>query len=85
MHDFIKLSTSTNAEALAGVYVENGIFPMKYFDDALHVAITSINKIGILVSWNFTHLVKVKTRKMIALINAIQNLNPVEIVSPPEL
>jgi predicted nucleic acid-binding protein len=82
---FNKLSVRENAETLAGIYVENGIFPMKYFDDALHVAIASINKIGILASWNFTHLVKVKTRRMIALINAIQNFNSVEIVSPLEL
>jgi hypothetical protein len=52
---------------------------------ALHVAIVSSNKIGILASWNFTHLVKVKTRRMVGLINAVHNFNSVEIVSPLEL
>jgi predicted nucleic acid-binding protein len=82
---FKKLPISANAETLASMYVENGIFPLKYFDDALHVAIASINKISVLISWNFTHLVKIKTRRMVALINAVQNFNPVEIVSPLEL
>jgi hypothetical protein len=37
------------------------------------------------LSWNFTHLVKVRTRRMVALINAIHNYIPVEIITPPEI
>ena len=82
---FTVLPNTDIAKRLAGVYVEQGIFPEKYFDDALHVAIASTNQIGILLSWNFTHLVKVKTRRMVALVNAMENYMPVEIISPPEL
>jgi hypothetical protein len=83
--NFTLLSIASDAQNLANIYVENEIFPEKYSDDALHVAIASVNQIGILLSWNFTHLVKVKTRRMVALINAIYNYNPVEIITPPEL
>ena len=65
--------------------IKNEIFPEKYSADALHTALASTNQIGILLSWNFTHLVKVKTRRMVALINTIHNYNPVEIITPPEL
>ena len=82
---FHVLSVSENAKTLAKSYIEQGIFPEKYFSDALHVAIASINQIGILLSWNFTHLVKMKTRRMVALINAVENYMPVEIIAPPEL
>jgi hypothetical protein len=51
----------------------------------MHVALASTNGIGILLSWNFTHLVKIKTRRMISLINAQENYPAVEIISPPEL
>ena len=83
--DFIVLTISKEAKELAHIYVKQGIFPEKYFDDALHVALTSINQVGILLSWNFTHLVKLKTRRMVSIVNLAENIIPVEIVSPPEL
>ena len=83
--DFSVLKLSKEAEKLADIYVKQEIFPEKYFDDALHVAQASVNQIGILVSWNFTHLVKLKTRRMVAIVNLSTNFIPVEIVSPPEL
>jgi len=83
--DFVVLKISKEAEELAQIYVKQGVFPEKYFDDALHVALTSVNQIGILLSWNFTHLVKLKTRRMVSIVNLAENIMPVEIVSPPEL
>ena len=83
--DFIVLKISKDVEELAQIYVKQGIFPEKYFDDALHVALTSVNQIGVLLSWNFTHLVKLKTRRMVSIVNLAENIMPVEIVSPPEL
>ena len=83
--DFIVLKVSKQAEDLAQIYLKQGIFPERYFDDALHVALASVNQIGILLSWNFTHLVKLKTRRMVSIVNLAENIMPVEIVSPPEL
>jgi predicted nucleic acid-binding protein len=83
--NFTLLPVTDDVQYLAKEYIENEIFPEKYSADALHVALASINQIGILLSWNFTHLVKIKTRRMVALINAIHNYNPVEIIAPPEL
>jgi predicted nucleic acid-binding protein len=83
--DFIVLKISKEAEKLAEVYIKNGIFPEKYFDDALHVALASVNQIGILLSWNFTHLVKLKTRRLVSIVNLTENIMSVEIASPPEL
>jgi predicted nucleic acid-binding protein len=83
--NFISLSINDDVQYLTKEYIENKIFPEKYSDDALHVALASTNQIGILLSWNFTHLVKVRTRRMVALINAIHNYNSVEIIAPPEL
>ena len=83
--DFIVLKVSKQAEDLAQIYLKQGIFPERYFDDALHVALASVNQIGILLSWNFTHLVKLKTRRMVSIVNLTKNIIPVEIISPPEL
>ena len=83
--EFTVLTISEKAERLAEIYIKQGIFPEKYFDDALHVALASVNQIGILLSWNFTHLVKLKTRRMVSIVNLSENVMPVEIASPPEL
>ena len=82
---FTSLSITDDVQHLAELYIKNEIFPEKYSADALHTALPSTNQIGILLSWNFTHLVKVKTRRMVALINVIHNYTPVEIITPPEL
>jgi len=83
--NFSVLPITENVQYLSSMYLKNEIFPEKYSDDALHTAIASINNIGILLSWNFTHLVKLRTRRMVSLVNAIYNYGPVEIISPPEL
>jgi hypothetical protein len=83
--NFMSLPITDDVQYLAKEYINNKIFPEKYSADALHTALASTNQIGILLSWNFTHLVKVKTRRMVAIINAIHNYNPVEIITPPEL
>ena len=83
--EFSILPITADVEHLADMYLKSEIFPDKYSDDALHTAVTSANNIGILLSWNFTHLVKIRTRRMVALTNAIHNYIPVEIISPPEL
>jgi predicted nucleic acid-binding protein len=82
---FTTLSVTDDAQNLANVYVENKVFPEKYSDDALHTALAAVNRIGILLSWNFTHLVKLKTRQMVALINTMHSYNLIEIITPPEL
>ena len=83
--DFKVLSVTDEAKELAKLYIEQDIFPSKYFDDALHVAVCTVSDIGLLLSWNFRHLVKVKTRKMVSAINIINDYSAVEIIAPPEL
>ncbi len=82
---FKVLKTNKEIRDLARVYIEKGIFPEKYVDDALHAAITSFYEISYLVSWNFEHLVKVKTRKWVNSVNILEGFGEIEIVSPQEL
>ena len=79
------LNITKEAENLANDYINEGIFPEKYIDDALHVAIASINDIRYILSWNFKHLVKVKTRRMVSLLNTKLDYPTIEIIAPPEL
>ncbi|MDX2002170.1 MAG: type II toxin-antitoxin system VapC family toxin [Chitinophagales bacterium] len=44
-------------QELAKCYIKEGAITQKYYEDALHIAIATINKIDVLVSWNFKHIV----------------------------
>ncbi len=83
--DFKVLRNNDRIRQLASGYIKNKVFPQRYFDDALHVAIASFYEISYLVSWNFEHLVKVKTRNLVKLVNILGGFREIEIVSPQEL
>ena len=82
---FKVLRFDLQADELAQEYVRRGIFPGRYISDANHVAVSVINRIAYLASWNFTHLVRVNTRREVNLVNALMGYEPIEIVAPPEL
>ncbi|MBU1152954.1 type II toxin-antitoxin system VapC family toxin [bacterium] len=79
------LPRTEDAEELADLYVKNGIIPVKYRLDALHIAIAALNDIDILVSWNFEHIVKHKTRQMVMGVNILKGYKLIDIVTPQEI
>ena len=82
---FAVLKIDPEVENLAGAYLEYNLLPEKYRSDALHIAVGSCNNISYLISWNFEHIVKVRTRRIVNLINALHGLKDIEIISPQEL
>jgi predicted nucleic acid-binding protein len=79
------LALSVEAESLAERYVQEGVFTPRDLNDALHVAVATVAGLDYLVSWNFRHLVKVKTRRLVNLINVVEGYRTVEIIAPSEL
>jgi predicted nucleic acid-binding protein len=79
------LPASNEADALADVYVEEGIIPLKYRTDGIHIAITAINNLDFIVSYNFKHIVKRKTIEMTEIINYREGYKKVGIYSPTEV
>ena len=56
-----------NVEALADLYVKEGITPAKKRMDALHVACIVLNKIDYLVSWNYKHYENKSARRSLGM------------------
>ncbi len=79
------LESTVEVKNLAEEYIRRIIFPERYKSDAIHVAVAVVNDIDFLISWNFKHLVKVKTRRMVNLVNEISGYPTIEIIAPPEL
>jgi len=78
----ILASENEEVENLALEYVAEGIIPLNHFDDAIHVATASVYKMDILVSWNYQHIVKLKTIRGVIAVNLLKGYNPLDIVDP---
>jgi len=83
---FDKLSSNgEEIEILTREYVERGIIPVKYVEDAVHIAVATVYSLDVLVSWNFEHIVKLKTKREVNAINVLLGYNQLEIVEPTML
>jgi len=64
------LAITSEAIALGEMYVDDGVIPDDYADDALHIAIACMHELDVIVSMNFKHINKWRTKIMTGHINA---------------
>lgn len=76
------VSVNEDIFSLAQKYIDEGIIPPKYQDDALHIALATYNEADALISWNFRHMVKLKTIRGVNGINRMLGLKELEILTP---
>jgi len=79
------LGLDKEAEQLADTYVEQGIIPIKYRTDGVHIAVAAVNDLDLIISMNFQHIVKRKTKLGTGSINALRGYRAVEIYNPMEV
>jgi predicted nucleic acid-binding protein len=79
------IEKSDEALKVAKEYVSQGVIPQRYETDALHIAIASIAGIDIIVSLNFKHIVKHKTKTVVEAINLLRGYKKVAICAPSEV
>ena len=66
-------------------YMSRKIFPSKYRDDALHIAIATVHDMDVVISWNLRHMVKLRTRREVKAINIMEGYREIEICTPMEV
>ncbi len=76
---------SPEMEILGSQYLESGIVTHKYQEDALHIAIATISRVDVLVSWNFKHIVNVKRIHLFNSVNLREGYSMLDIRSPQEV
>jgi len=81
---YLKFEVSNEARDMAEFYIENKLIPETHPEDALHLAIATVKNIDVLVSWNYTHLVKLKTRHLVNALNLLKGYKEIDIISPIE-
>ena len=82
MRDVPQFEISEEATILAEGYVSRGIFHRKYLSNALHVAVASVNKTDLLVTWDFGYIANVHRQARIQLFNTIAGFFVPMIVTP---
>lgn len=70
---------------LATKYLEEKVVGITSFDDCIHIATATLNKVDMLVSWNFKHIVNIYRIRGYNSINIKMNYTSLEIRSPKEI
>ena len=83
--DYTLLSGSDEIVRVANQIINLGILTQKSFDDCLHIAHAVVYGCDCIVSWNFKHMVNIKTIKGVRAITNLGNYGSVDIVAPPTL
>lgn len=71
--------------ALANAYIAEGAITERFFNDALHIALATISKVDVLVSWNFKHIVNLNRIRLYNAVNLKKGRSLIEIRSPLEV
>ena len=84
-YNIIVLDTSDEVIKLAENYIASNIIPSKKRLDALHIAIATVNELDIILSFNFKHINKLKTKTLIPAVNRMAGYREIVIAQPEEV
>jgi hypothetical protein len=85
-YDLRVLPLTDEANKLALLYLAERILPEKKMDDARHIALTTVNQIDILLSWNFKHLANFNKQLAVKVINEREGyFYPMLLTNPMEV
>ena len=80
-----KVMISDEAVDLANKYIAGNVVGRTSFDDCVHIALATIHKADILVSWNFKHIVNVYRIRGYNSVNLKAGYQTLEIRSPKDI
>ena len=79
------IEVSEEALKLREAYLKANIVTKKSSNDALHVALATVNNCPIIVSWNFKHIVHYEKISLYNSINILEGYQQIAIYSPLEV
>jgi len=79
------VSFAEDAELLARKYIENRVVSEKHIIDAQHIAIATVERVDVLVSWNFQQIVNLNRIHAFNAVNLKASYPILEIRSPREI
>jgi hypothetical protein len=70
---------------LANAYLKDGVVAENSLSDARHIAIATVERVDVLVSWNFKHIVNINRIRLLNSVNLKLGYPILEIRSPREV
>jgi len=80
-----KVVLTEEAKELAEKYIVESVVGKTSLDDCRHIALATINKVDVLVSWNFRHIVNLTRIKGYNAVNLKNGYFTLEIRNPKDL
>jgi hypothetical protein len=81
----IAIGINDEAIQLAETYINEGALTNKSYNDALHIALATLNNADVLSSWNFKHIVNLERIRLYNSINFRLGYKMIEIRTPREI
>ena len=82
---FERIELTAEAIKLADSYIEEKVVGKTSIEDCRHIAMATINKVDVLASWNFKHIVNLDRIKGYNSVNLRLGYQMIEIRSPKDL
>lgn len=79
------LDITDEMEIVAQKIIDMGILTNKSYDDCQHIAAAVVEECNCIISWNFKHIVNIKTIHGIRAITNLTGYKPIDILSPTVL
>lgn len=79
------IETNENTIELAEKFIDFGILKQKSFDDCQHIAAAILSGCDIITSWNFKHIVNIKTVRGVKTITTLEGYKDLLIYPPSVL
>lgn len=81
----LAIGITDEAINLAETYITEGALTNKSYNDALHIALATLNNTDVLASWNYKHIVNLNRIRLYNSINLKLGYRMVEIRTPREI
>ncbi|MDR2729136.1 MAG: hypothetical protein LBB56_08370 [Chitinispirillales bacterium] len=82
---YTAIPNSAEIDEVARMIINMGILKPKSHDDCMHIASAVVAECDVIVSWNFRHMVNVKTVRGVRAISISQGYKNIDIVAPPSV
>ncbi len=82
---FERVELTEEAVLLADKYIEEKVVGKTSLEDCRHIALATVNKVDVLASWNFKHIVNLDRIKGYNSVNLRLGYSIIEIRSPKDL
>ena len=83
--EYTLVQINDNVTEIAQQIIEMGILTKKSFDDCQHIGAAIMSECDCIISWNFKHIVNIKTIRGVRAITNLKGHKPIEILSPSVL